>query len=147
MAVATCVLPDCRLALATFTGVVDAADILQSLDAIFGSPLWEPGFDTVWDGRQTRTLLLDLATVDRVTERSLALKPTRGDGRDAVVVERDVDFIAARLISERVRRLQQPSAGVFHKVGEAAVWLERLPTELEGLMDACAGRPTRRHAA
>ncbi len=147
MAVATCVLPDRRLALVTFSGVVDATDILRGFDAVFHSPLWEPGFDTVWDGRQTRTLLLDPAAVDRVTDKSFTLKDARGVGYDAVIVERDVDFIAARLISERVRRRQQVVARVFHAARDAAVWLRRAPDELERLMDACAGRPPRRRAA
>jgi hypothetical protein len=98
-----------------------------------------------WDARRVQSLLLDPEAVERIVGAAEELKRLRRNGRQAVLVTRELDFIAARLLIERTRR--QGGARVFQGLKEAAAWIDVAPEALRRLLDCCASRADERRAA
>jgi hypothetical protein len=141
MPVATCVQPELKLGLITFSGTVDAGDILRAMDEVYHAPSWEPTFTLLWDGRGIRSLVLEPEEVGHITSRAVALRPLKSvdpaAGREAVVVAREVDFIAARLLVERTREGRVHEVRVFDVFGDATAWLGLTPDDAERATTAC----------
>ena len=48
-----------RVAIIRKVGRVDVGRIRRTVEALFTDPVWQPGFDTIWDDSQTTELLLE----------------------------------------------------------------------------------------
>ena len=147
MAVTTCALPERGLTLATFSGTVGPADIVQAIHEVFDPRQWRPDFHVCWDARRVQALLLDPEAVDRIVRLEGETRKLKRDGRHAVLVTRELDFIAARLLVERTRRSPVRTARVFLRLDDAAAWIDVRPEVLGRLLDRCADRADERRAA
>jgi hypothetical protein len=144
MPVATCVQPELKLGLVAFAGTVDAEELVRTLDALRLDPRWVASYDLLWDGRGIRSLILDPDAVERVVHHGLAwnsrVEPDLAPGREAVVVGREVDFLAARLLTARTQAGRRHEVRLFDTIEDAAGWFGLAPDAVVRAAAACLAR-------
>lgn len=106
----------------TLTGAVTAADIDAALCALTADAAWQPGFDTLWDGRHIRTLVVEWEGAQHVMQRLSQLQERRGPGRAAVVAHRPVDTSVAQLF-RATSSTPQREIRLFRSMKQAVAWL------------------------
>lgn len=132
-----CLRPALRLGLVAFSGAIDADAIVRALRALVLDPRWTRGCVTLWDGRSIRSLDLTPEDVARIAAAVRALEEPRGEGSAAVVVLREVDLLAARLLVERTRGRAPREVRIFDAFGPAAAWLGLSPADTARLVAEC----------
>ena len=93
--------PGEAIAYARMWGVVSGADMLQLARAVHADPLWECGFDAVWDCSAVRAHVVAPGDVDPIVREAAA----SGQGRDVLVQSRaDGDGAIAQMLAAFCRR-------------------------------------------
>ena len=128
--------PEYSLGVIRFTGLVDGADLLHAMRALYLDPVWEPSFSAVWDFREVGQLILFPSDITDLLALFEELKPRLDSvGRTAVLARRQIDRIMSRLIlRQRERHIVRATklfftnrpyrSGVTEWVDEhAAAWL------------------------
>ena len=144
--------PDHRLGIIRLTGSIFGADLTRAIRDLYDDPEWDPAYSSLWDFRGVTMLALlprDSASISRLfrTFDDRLAAP----GRTAVIVSRQIDRLAAKLILRRRERYVRRPAKVFFSFGspepgapdravlQAAAWL-MVPVEIlereAGLEDA-----------
>lgn len=90
-----------QTALVTLQGIVHRCDFVDSMEACFRHPAWQPGFSALWDAQQIEQLILAPEDVSVILKTLADLEPLIGDGRAAFVVPREIDYMMARLLIHR----------------------------------------------
>lgn len=106
-----------------FTGTVEYDTLREAVDALIHRDAWLPDYDVIWDWRDVSTLIMSSEELDALIDNLHKRKPQLGDGRCAIVAERDMDRHFAQLVM-----LKDPDCPrerhLFDSVGAAARWLE-----------------------
>ncbi|NBC00246.1 MAG: hypothetical protein GVY15_05225 [Bacteroidetes bacterium] len=107
----------------TLHGAVTAAHIDAALCALTADATWQPGFDTLWDCRRIKKLVVEWDGARQVMQRLDALTERRGPGRAAVVAHRAVDESVAQLF-RATSSTPQREIRLFRSMKQALAWLE-----------------------
>jgi hypothetical protein len=89
--------PARRLALLTFTGPLEGADLVEATKRLYADRLWGHGYDAVWDFRGVRGVHLDVGHLPALVALDRRLAPVAGPGADLLVTSRDLHHALARL--------------------------------------------------
>lgn len=89
--------PDRRLAVLTFRGALDGAEIVEATERIYGDPAWRYGYDAVWDFREIRGLHLDVGHLPALVALDKKYADVAGPGEDLLVTAKDFHHALARL--------------------------------------------------
>jgi hypothetical protein len=104
-------------------GAVTAEHIDAALCALTADEAWQPGFDTLWDCRRIKKLVVEWEGARQVMQRLAELKERRGPGRAAVVAHRAVDESVAQLF-RATSSTPQREIRLFRSMKQAIAWLE-----------------------
>lgn len=107
----------------TLHGAVTAAQIDAALCEVTADAAWRSGFDTLWDCRQIKELVVEWEGAQRVVQRLTELQERRGPGRAAVVAHRAVDESVAQLFRV-TSSTPQREIRLFRSMKQALAWLE-----------------------
>jgi hypothetical protein len=110
------------LAHLTFTGTVTGPGLVHALTDLYADPAWRGGYNTIWDFRAIRQLLLEEKDFKALIGLDFAFMHHAGDGCDAIVVARDLDRFMARLFLHHTRHAPRRTA-LFDTLEEARRWL------------------------
>jgi hypothetical protein len=88
-----------RVAIIRKVGRVDVGRIRRTVEALFTDPVWQPGFDTIWDDSQTTELLLEREDLITLLDVQRELAHLSGPGRDVMAATRPVDQIMGQIFS------------------------------------------------
>ena len=86
-----------RVAIIRKVGRVDVGRIRRTVEALFTDPVWQPGFDTIWDDSQTTELLLEREDLMTLLDVQRELAHLSGPGRDVMAATRPVDQIMGQI--------------------------------------------------
>ena len=86
-----------RVAVIRKVGRVDVGRIRRTVQALFTDPVWEPGFDTIWDDSETTELLLEREDLMTLLEVHREFAHLSGPGRDVMASTRTVDQIMGQI--------------------------------------------------
>ncbi len=73
-----------RVAIIRKVGRVDVSRIRRTAQALFTDPVWEPGFDTIWDDSETTELLLERQDLASLLEVQREFAHLSDPGRDVM---------------------------------------------------------------
>jgi len=122
MAYTYCIAPADRLAHLTFTGTVTGHELGRALTALYEDLDWRAGYNTLWDFRAIRQLLLDPRDFQALARLDFAFMDRAGAGRDALLAARSLDLAMGRLFIHAARNAPRPSA-LFDAEPDARAWL------------------------
>lgn len=86
-----------RYAQAVLSGIVTGQDIARTIEAIYDSPDWRPGFDIIWNFAGVTDLVFDTDDLESLVALRRARADAGGAGRDIIVIKRILDDALARL--------------------------------------------------
>ncbi len=92
-----------RLVQAVFTGTVTGRDMAQTIEAIYDSPGWRPGFDIIWNCAGVSELIFETDDLEHLVSLQRARADIGGHGRDVIVIKRILDDAMARLYAAMMR--------------------------------------------
>ncbi len=107
----------------TTAGQGNVEGIIAFLDAIVAHPQWRPGLNILLDHRRLDIAPITVEGIDRVSGYFQTLSPQLGDGKIALVMNRDIDFGIARAWELVTREYVDMEIGVFRSIEEARHWL------------------------
>jgi len=123
MAISYQIHKDQGLIIATASGEMDLADILQSLEQLFGDPEYSAEYDLLWDDRgRTSTLTSeDMSTIAR------HFKYYRGDKtpKRAFVISKTDTYVLTRFFNIMTSISSRTQIGIFQDRSEALKWLKQ----------------------
>ena len=122
--------PESRTGLVIGSGYMTGQEMVDACAALVTDPLWEPGFDEVWDLTGSE---LDVTPdgLESMVESSRKHADRIGDSRCVFVVSRDGVEAVLRLFG----RLTKDLPRTYHTartLGEAEAWLGLEPGTLSG---------------
>ena len=79
--------PALRLATLRFSEKLDGDRLLRALEACYAQPLWQPGFNTLWDYRRVTEVVLEPGDMQRVVDFGFAHQARGGTGLDVNLVD------------------------------------------------------------
>jgi hypothetical protein len=89
--------PDRRLAVLTFTGPLDGAELVEATERLYHDPAWAYGFDALWDFRDIKGLHLDVGHLPALVALDRRFADVAGPGADLLVTAKDFHHALARL--------------------------------------------------
>lgn len=110
------------VAVVSFGEVASGTDLIDAPTAMVHDPRWQPGFDSLWDFRLVRSLVVTEQEAHAVAGLSARLADRFGEGRGALAVSREVDYAIGRLIEHRNVN-ERRTLRVFWSMAEALGWL------------------------
>lgn len=123
--------PEQALAVIEIFGDVTGGTYREAMQAVLSDAQWQPGYDRLWDERQTGRLMIDEAELWDYAEWVQSVIGTLGGGRSATVAEHEL----ARSIGELYRAVLPWEVVVFGTLEEALAWLDKqlpgLPHEVD----------------
>ena len=93
-----------RLALVTFRGPLDGAEIAAATERLYANPLWEYGSDAIWDFRMIRGLHLNVGHLPALVELDRRFAAVAGPGIDLLVTAKELHHGLARLHAHLSRK-------------------------------------------
>lgn len=104
-------------------GIGDADGINAFLKDIISHPDWTPGMDILLDHTELNIENINTRGIDKVSDYFIKISKQLGNGKIALIMNRDVDFGIARaweLVTERHTNMQ---IHVFRNLEKAEAWL------------------------
>jgi hypothetical protein len=93
------------------------------LTDIISHPKWTPGMDILLDHRKLNIDNLKIKNIDKVSDYFVKISKQLGDGRIALVMNRDVDFGIARAWELVTESNTDMHIHVFRSLEKAEAWL------------------------
>ncbi len=123
-----CIDPDSEVAVVELTGAIDGDECVAAARALHGHPRWERRYDVIWDGRGITGLVIDPRDMKEIVDA----KTEDSSGLDVLIVQREVDYLVARLYTY-LARSKGKEAHVFTTLDAAleALGLEALPPVIQ----------------
>jgi hypothetical protein len=118
--------PTQRLATIRLSDTVTGDEFIQAVTDMLGDERWQPGFNSMWDGRYVTALNLEPERAREFIKRMGAVRDRRGAGKTAVVVARELDYAMARFFSLAIK-VTARQINVFRTVEDAQRWLSPTP--------------------
>jgi hypothetical protein len=110
-----------RLIIATSSGEMDLAEILQSMEQLFADPEYSAEYDLLWDdsGRTSILSSEDMSTIAR------HFKYYRGDKtpKRAFVISKTDKYVLTRFFNIMTSISTRAQIGIFQDRKEALAWL------------------------
>ena len=103
----------------------DPAGIIAFLKDIVAHPAWHPGMDIFIDHRKLALGQITPSGVEAVSHYFKSISPVLGDGRLALLMNRDVDFGIARAWETLTEGDVDMSIRVFRDLDSPETWLAR----------------------
>jgi hypothetical protein len=83
--------------------MVRGAELAATVAAVYEDPMWQYGFDTLWDGAAISVLLLDEGDLPGFVNLQREYARVAGPGRDVVVVRGALDALMVRIYATMAR--------------------------------------------
>jgi len=103
----------------------DVSGIIAFFKDIIAHPQWKPGLKILLDHRNLKTDSLKMDGIQSISQFFKQSGPKFGDGKMALVMERDIDFGLARTWEILTADDVDIAIEVFRSMGEASKWLAR----------------------
>ena len=113
-----------RIAVVTLSGTVHGEDIAQTVRELYRDPLWQRGFDALWDGRGITDLRLERTDVCGFARLQRQFADVAAEGEDVLLMERIFDYAMASFYESLASRGPRP-ARVCRSEAEARILLEQ----------------------
>lgn len=117
------ILPERRLGVVRLFGAVTGDTIVQAIRELCASEEWTPGYNTLWDWRAMRELMVSPAEATDILEQVRRVERRIGSGRTAIVVRDETDYALAQMLilkADTERRERK----VFYSIDEVRGWIE-----------------------
>lgn len=111
------------LFIVTTEGAGQPAGIIAFLDAILAHPRWRPGLSILLDHRKLSIEGIQSPGIEEVSRYFVAIGPRLGNGRIALVMNKDVDFGIARAWEMITEDEVAISIRVFRNIDQARGWV------------------------
>ena len=108
----------------TTEGEGDVKGIIAFLDDIIAHPEWQPGNHILLDHRELRIHNIDASGIEEVSAYFKSIADKLGNGKIALVMNRDVDFGIARAWENITEYDVDIEINVFRDLEKAMAWLE-----------------------
>ncbi len=103
----------------------DARGIITFFKDIVAHPQWKPGLKILLDHRKLKIDTLKMDGIQSISTFFKQIGPKFGDGKLALVMQRDIDFGLARTWEILTADDVDIAIAVFRSIDEASRWLER----------------------
>ncbi len=103
----------------------DVSGIIAYLRDIIAHPQWEPGLKILSDHRKLKIDTLKMDGIHSISRYFKEIGPKFGDGKLALVMQRDIDFGLARTWEILTADDVDIAIEVFRSMDEASKWLAR----------------------
>ncbi len=108
-----------RAAIITLSGTVRRPALVETIDAIFHDPVWQPGFSRVWVGTAITELLIEKRDLTAFVAFERQQAALAGTGREVIILEHELDRVIARIY---VVMMRHEGRAVYICDTEAEAW-------------------------
>lgn len=112
-----------RTATIRMEGEFTGSDVVAVLQEILAHPRWRPGFATLWDVRDARSVRVRPEDLEALSEHAAELAASRGPGRTAIVATDPHVRLAGALLAMKSKVGSGREFLIFSHVELAQRWL------------------------
>ncbi len=119
------IIPELRLIVTAYHGVVSGEDYLETYQTIFTQPDYRPGMDELCDTRPMQVFDIQLSTIKRVAAWvAEQIGPSTRPMRTAVIQGSDANSGVSKLYGAVAEMFEKEALVLFPTLDEATAWLE-----------------------